>query len=164
MLICDHVSSGGSIIDLAKAWGIQHKHMLRFLRGDPSRSKAYSQALEDRKEWAVERLLNELRSISTVDMTEVIDEDGTLLPTESWPENVKANLKKMVVTETFETIDKEKVWTGFIKTVEFHDKLKAIDLYGKQLKMWTDPADSGKGASLADLLVMGREMAKGLKE
>jgi hypothetical protein len=160
MKLTDHVTTGGSVTELAKLWEVPYRVLIRFLRGDPIRSRQYDEALADRKEWVVERLLTELRSISCVAMTQVIDKDGALLPTDSWPDDVKSNLKKMVVVETFEGAGEDRTWTGYLKTIEFHDKLKAIDMYGKQLKMWSDDKTIKVGMTYEELLTASRSIDK----
>lgn len=152
MKIVDHVTTGGSVVQLAQLWEVPYRVMIRFLRSDPIRTKQYADALEDRKEWAIERLLSELRHISCVDMTEILDENGCIKNTDSWPEDAKQNLKKIVVKELFDSDGNKK---GELKNVEFHDKLKAIDMYGKQLKMWSDDKSKDLGDSIVDLLAEG---------
>jgi len=72
--ICRHVSSGGSVIDLAETQQIRYCDIMRFIRSNKAASDLYDKALVDRKEWAVERVLKELHDI--VDKLADTDQDG----------------------------------------------------------------------------------------
>lgn len=157
MKIVDHVTTGGSVIELSHLWDVPYRVLIRFLRSDPCRNKLYTQALEDRKEWAIERLLGELRNIACVDMTQILDDNGCLKPTDTWPEDAKQNLKKIIVKEIFDDKGNKE---GELKTVEFHAKLRAIELYGKQLQMFMPDVKSGDGRTLEELLSGSRATDK----
>lgn len=61
--ICRHVSSGGSVIDLADLHGIRYCDIMAFIRSSKASSDLYDKALEDRQEWARERVMKELSDI-----------------------------------------------------------------------------------------------------
>lgn len=73
-LICRHVAQGGSLIDLADMVDIRYCDIMQWIRRDVDLDKQYKAALEDRKEWAREKLLLELNNISYKQSEEI---DGT---------------------------------------------------------------------------------------
>lgn len=103
-----HVSAGGSVITLAELWGVGFHILIGWLRSTDERNKAYEQALRDRKEWALEKVLKELSQI------------GHNPPDE------------MVKTS---------------------DKIKALELIGRNIAMFTDKVETSGVIKLEDLVV-----------
>ena len=124
--ICHWISNGGSLIDLCKNLSIQYSPVMKWINKEDQRRKEYEIALKDRNEWMVQELTNELKKICSVDVRKVFDESGNLLPPHSMPEDVVKALG------AFELDDNGKV------KVRFLDKLRAIEVLGKNLKMFVD--------------------------
>jgi len=61
--ICKHVSSGGSLIDMAEMSSVRYCDIMQWIRSDKDRSNLYDKALQDRGEWSIELALNELHNI-----------------------------------------------------------------------------------------------------
>lgn len=64
-IVCDNVANGGSIVNLAELIKIPHHKLLRSIRQSKEYSDKYSQALDDRKEWARETVLGQLNDVIT---------------------------------------------------------------------------------------------------
>lgn len=152
-VICDHVANGGTLIELAKTFDVTHALLIRWIRKDKDRSKRYDQARLDRDEWSIERILQELRTIGYVDLREAYDERGALKPMHELPETLARAIAGVDVVEEYQTIDGKPEHIGSTKKLKLIDKLKALELMGKQLRMFIDRHETSTVVSLADLVM-----------
>jgi len=82
-----------------------------------------------------ERVLNALLKVAEIDPRMLFDKDGTLLPIHKIPADVAATIAAI------ESDDKD----GSIKKVKFWDKVRALELLGKHLKMFTERNEIADG-------------------
>lgn len=137
--ICSYVASGGTIVTLANCWDIRFGDLSNWLHKEPERSKRYRDALEDRTEWAMERLLRELRSIALSDIKQLFNEDGAVLPVSEWPDSVSRAISSIEVDELWgKNAEGKNEQIGTTKKVKFWDKLRALELIGKNVGMFVD--------------------------
>ncbi len=78
-----------------------------------------------------ERILNALLNIAEIDPRKLFEKDGTLKPLSEFTDDVAATISSI------ESDDKN----GEIKKVKFWDKVRALELLGKHLKMFTDKTE-----------------------
>jgi hypothetical protein len=156
-LICGHVASGGTLIDLCRLWGARYNDVLRWIRSDPERNKIYSEAMTDRNEWVIEKILHELRKISASDLRLLFDENGKLRPPESWPDEVASAVMSIEVFEEYEGRGDGRTLAGYTKKIKLWDKLKAVELIGKNLKLFTDKVEHSIDKKLEDLIAESRK-------
>lgn len=156
--ICTHVANGGSLIDLCKLWGVPYAKVIRFVRHSDPTSKAYDSALKDRDEWAKERYLSELRSIALADARQAFNADGSIKPVTEWPDSLAANVTAFETIEEYEGTGKDRTWTGYNKRVKFNDKLKALEMLGRNLKLFEADKNVGNVVLLEDLLGLSRSL------
>lgn len=109
-LICAHVADGGTLIDFCKTRDLRYSDVVAWLYRDPGRKSNYEEALHARGEWAVERVLEEIRTIAMMD----VETPGT--------------------------------------KARYGDKLKALELLGKNSRLFTDRIEHEGGLSLEDLI------------
>ena len=120
--VVDHISNGGSLLDFCKMLGFKYSDVMRFIRTDPARKSIYEQALIDREEWAKERVISEIRALATYSIKDAMNQDGTFKRLADMPDELASAIKE---------IDAE----GSLK---FSDKLKALEMLGRQLGMFTE--------------------------
>lgn len=132
--ICSHVANGGSIIDLCKLWKIGWNNLNNWLYADKERKERYHQAIEAQGEWAIQRILTELRSIAFCDIDVIFNEDHSLKPIADWPEEARRKLSGIEVDE----LKEDGVRIGYTKKVKLVDKIKALELMMKNLNMLTE--------------------------
>lgn len=152
-IIFHHIANGGDMISLSKEWGTQYSKVMSWIWDDKERTEQYNKALSARDEWAVERLLSEIRSISFSDLTQLYDENGFLLEPRDWPEEVKRNVQALDqhdITEKGQRV-------GVVKKVKLYDKLKALELMGKTMSLFKERVDHGITESFADLVMASYE-------
>lgn len=145
--IYDHVASGGSLIALCRTLDIKYATLIGWIHKDPERDKKYNLALSARAEWAMERVLEEVQAIGTVDIRRAYDERGELLPVGDMPEDVARALASVDVSES-ET-------GGIQRKIKLIDKLKALELMGKNFGMFIDRHEIDIGKQTLEALVSG---------
>jgi hypothetical protein len=153
--VCDHIANGGSLVELSALWKLRYSDMVSWLYESEhsERRTQYERSLKHRDEWGVERVLFELRSIAFVDLRQAFDELGRLKPLSELPQPVAAALAGMETYEVFEKdSDGAKVLAGQTRKVKFSDKLKAMELLGKQLKMFVDRHEVTQQLTLEQLV------------
>lgn len=155
--ICDNIANGGSLTDLCQVWGVPYYAMAKWIYLHRDRARLYHAAIDAREEWMVQRLLSELKALAFVDLSKVYDENHAIIPSELWPDDVKRAIAGLEVSETFDMEGNKKVHTGFLKKVKFYDKLKSIDLLGKQLGMFVQRHEVNAKITLEDLIAGSKE-------
>jgi len=138
--ICSWVSNGGSLIDLCKNLSIQYSPVIRWINKEDDRRKQYDVALKDREEWMVQELINELKKICSVDVRRAFDSEGNILSPHEMPEEVVKAMGAFDIDDT-----------GRVK-VKFLDKLKAIEVLGKNLKMFVDRVEHSGSLTLEQMV------------
>lgn len=151
--ITRHVSNGGSLIDLAGLMDVEYCDLIGWIRIDPSRASAYEQALIDRKEWAKESILRELRAIGAFDIRQLLADDGSVLPVSQWPADAAKAVAAIEVYEEFagQGLDRAKI--GETKRLKIVDKLKALELQAKNLAMLTEKHEHTGQVTLDQLIL-----------
>jgi len=128
--VCDHISNGGSLVDLCTLWKVRFCDMVNWLNEKPNQPK-YFQAITAQNEWAIQRILTELRSISFADKRLIFQDDGTLKPIKDWPEEVARAIDGIEVEELITGM-------GVLKKVKLASKLKSLEMMMKNLGILTD--------------------------
>lgn len=149
-----HVACGGSLVGYAKAAGVPYIQLRRFVMNDKEHEKIYQRALVERDEWVRESILDELKLIGLVDITAIFDSKGAVTDPESWPDAIKKNISVIEVKEEFDYVDGDRVFNGYTKRIKFHDKIKALDLLGKNQKLWSTVKESDESMKLEDILAL----------
>jgi hypothetical protein len=141
-----NVTSGGSLPNICSLLKIQYHRVIEWIYADETRSRSYERALTARAEWFIQGILGELKDIAMADIRLLYDDEGNLLPPKQWPEHMAR------VVQAVESVESQ-VDPTTTKRVKMWDKLKAIELLGKNLKMFKDQLDIGVNASLEDLVI-----------
>lgn len=145
--IYEHVASGGSLIALCRTLDIKYATLIQWVHKDPERDKKYNLALSARAEWAMERVLQEVQAIGTVDIRRAYDERGELLSVNDMPEDVARALASVDISES--------ALGGIQRKIKLIDKLKALELLGKNFGMFIDRHEIDIGKQTLEALVSG---------
>ena len=151
-----HVANGGSLIDISKAAMIPYSKIMAWIRADKVRLDAYTAAMDDRREWAKESVLSEIRSLGMWDIRKVIDDKGNLLPTSEWPDDVA---KAIIGIDVSERYDNESETTNITKKIKTVDKLKSLEMVAKNLSLLIEKHDVRHEVTL-DQLIMSTQTKK----
>lgn len=150
--ICLFISEGGSLIDVAALHRIRYTTIKKWIEQDALKLDLYNKALEDRKEWARERILKEIRELSFFDIRKILADDGSVLPPKEWPDEIAKAVVGVDVADMFEGKGQEKIQTGIMKKIKFIDKVKAIEMQAKNLKLLTEQVEHTGSLTLGDLV------------
>lgn len=151
-VILAHIRNGGTLIDLCDAWQVRYSDVIAWVRADKPRGELYNQAMADRSEWTDEMVLSEIRAICRFDIRKLYDENGALKPVHE----LDAETARMVMTVEVDEIKRGngdvRVKVGETTKVKVYDKLKALELAGKNRKLYTDKTEHEIGGRLEDIL------------
>lgn len=153
-LITDTIKNGGSLTSLCQLESVMYSRVHDWLMIDPDRKNAYESALDARAEWFVQRIIDELTSLSFIDLRQAYDENGRLKAPSEWPKQLSAAINSVESEELYEGQGKEREQVGWTKKIKLTDKLKAIELLGKQYKMFIDRHQHEAKFSFEDLIDM----------
>jgi len=158
--ICTHVANGGSLIELAKIWGVTYGALSNWLRKEKARATRWVDAQNDRTEWGKEAILLELRRIGMSDIRILFNEDGSIKPVTEWPDEAGAFVSSIEVVEEFEGTGKDRLQTGWNKKIKMWSKEKSLELLGKNLKLFLDRVEHSGNLTLEGLIAQSLEPDK----
>ncbi len=158
-----HISNGGSLIDLAPALKVDYCDLIGWLRSDKQRSLAYDQSIEDRKEWARETILKDLRALAGFDIRLLLSPDGGVLPVDQWPADSARAIAGMDIFEEYAGSGQERELVGHVKKFKTVDKLRAIELLMKNLAMLTEKHEVSGHVTLDQLILATQHPNNGNK-
>ena len=130
--VCAYVSVGNSLIDLCNIWQVTYwvvsNHLYKHHKDE------YEAALCTRGEWVDMRILDEIKSIGLVDIRKAYDDEGNLLEAHQWPDELSRSIAAVEVHEEYQ----KGVFVGRTKRLKMWDKLKALELLGKNRKLFIE--------------------------
>jgi hypothetical protein len=144
--ICRHVANGGALTELAVKWGVDYGDLAVWIHADPTRETVFRKAEKMRLEYVVERVLHVLRQISFADIKKLYDENGRLKNPQDWDDDISSAVASIDSMELDGELD------GEIKKVKLWDKLKAIELIGKNLSLFIEKKEITHSMKLEDLV------------
>lgn len=151
--LCDHITSGGSLPNLCTLLKIKYAYVMRWIYSDPDRQVIYERSLKDRNEWIVQSILNELKEIALVDLRLAYDDNGSLLPPNQWPDGLAKVIQAVEVEELFDGQGENRTQIGYAKRVKLWDKLRALELLGKNLSMFKEQIEHTGKVTLEDMVL-----------
>ncbi len=150
--ICVHVANGGSATELCDIWLVKYGAMSNWIHKSKERSKRFREALNDRGEWSLEKILDELRKLALVRIGDIFNPDHTLKPPDQWPAGIASAIAGIDVQELFAGKGDNREMIGYVKKVKFYDKGRALELLGKNLRAFTDKVEHSADESLEELI------------
>lgn len=151
--ITAHISNGGSILDLCTDWDVRFSDVNEWLCDDKIRLKQYEVAMTAQNEWVIQRILQEIRRMSFVDVRDLFNSDGTARPMSEWSEDAAKAVIGLKHTDPKYDKDGEVV-VPEIREIKLERKIDAIKLLGncKELRLFADRVDHSFKVSLLDLV------------
>lgn len=104
------------------------------------------------------------KEIVDFDIADVFTEDGRVKDIKDMPPAASRVIKKLVVREVYEKDENGiDVFSGYIKTIEFWDKMRGIELLGSQVDLFNKKVkhEHDVGNNLASLLLNSEKRALG---
>lgn len=97
----------------------------------------------------VDRVIKELARVGFADLSKAYEEDGSLKNIHEMDKSIVATISGIEVDEITAGKGSNKRSLGKTKKVKMHDKVKALELLGRHLKMFTDNVDlTSKGKEI----------------
>jgi len=154
--ICKRVAGGESLIELAEEFGVHHCDQTMWIRLDPDRKAKYEEAIAAHDEWLKMRVILELRHIAFASLKDLYDNEGKLKPVAEWPKQAAQAVAALESDELFQ--GREKI--GLTRKVKQWDKLKALELIGRTIDMFSDKSNvTVEAASLEALILLSLKRA-----
>jgi phage terminase small subunit len=114
----------------------------------------------EKLEISAEWVLGELRKLAGYDAGAIFNDDGSLKPIKEWDASARAALVALDHDHLFEYFGKgQRKHIGNTVKVKLADKLRALELLGKYLKLFTDKVEVTASEDLAALIAEGRKRA-----
>jgi phage terminase small subunit len=114
----------------------------------------------DRIKLSADFVVKELLKHATIDLQDAYDENGNLLPIAEWPEPLRKAVIQIETEELFDGRGKDRERIGTAKTIKITDRIRALELLGKHLKMFTDVHEIPGLADLAERLEKAEKKAR----
>lgn len=86
-------------------------------------------------------VLRELLLIAKTDLAEAYDDNGNLKPIHDIPRSLRRAISSIKMFEEFEGSGRERTKIGETREIKLWDKLKAIELIGRHLALFTDKVE-----------------------
>ena len=150
--VCTHVTNGGALPELCKSRKLSYNQVITWIYSDPDRASAYESSLRARGEWFIQSILNELKDIALADIREAYDSNGTLLPPDKWPDSLARVVQAVETEEIYDGRGKDRQPIGTTKRLKMWDKLRALELLGKNLRMFKEEVEHSGTLSLEALV------------
>ena len=141
--ICDHVSNGGTLANFCNETGMSFGAVNTWIKENNYRNGKYKDAVACRQDWATQHLCSMVMEIARFDHKSVLAKDGvTFLPMSEWPPEARFAISELEVVPG----------TNVVK-VKFTPRLKAIEMIGKTMGMFSVPVNIKADQTLADLVL-----------
>ncbi len=95
----------------------------------------------EKLEIGAEKVLQESARIAFSDIRKVFAPNMTLKNVDEWDDNTAASISSVEIEEEFSGRGKDREQVGWTKKVKCWDKVKALELLGKHLNLFTDKVE-----------------------
>ncbi|MCK5611767.1 terminase small subunit [Candidatus Pacearchaeota archaeon] len=154
--IVDEVANGGSLIKFCKKESLRYSNVINWIYADEGRQKSYEVGLEARGEYVAQKILAELDRCGFPDIRKLYNEDGSIKKVSDLDDDTAAVIAGIEIQEEVlgkaDSSGEKPVIVPRTRKIKIVDKLKAIDMYGRHLKMFTDKIEHSGKVSLEDLV------------
>lgn len=105
-------------------------------------------------------VLREILNSATIDIADAYDEEGNLRPISEMSEPLRKAIIQIETEELFDGRGKDREHIGTAKTIKIQNRLHALELLGKHLKMFTDVHEIPGLERLAEQIQAARKRAE----
>jgi len=141
--ITQWISEGGTLTQFAASHGANHAQLYLWIQEVKSRRDQYDAAVKLRDEYLRQSMIEELRSIATFDVRDAYDDNGDPISLSDVPLRLRKSIASVKKVSNGEMTSTE---------IKFFDKIKAIQLLGKELGMFQNKVELTASKSLEKLI------------
>jgi len=108
------------------------------LKNDPLIEELIEQGMRSRMERVeidADYVLNRLVEIDTMDVIDILNDDGSIKPVSQWPSIWRQMLSGMDLAEIWQGSGDQRELIGVLKKIKWPDKVKNLELLGKHIKV-----------------------------
>ena len=151
--ITTHVSNGGSILDLATKWNVRFSDINGWIYSDPVRKKEYEISMNAQNEWAVQRILQEIKRLAFMDIRSLFNDNGTVKPMAEWSDDAAKAVIGLKHTDPKHDKDGDVV-VPEIREIKLEKKLESLKTLGncKELRLFADRIEHSGKITLLDMI------------
>jgi phage terminase small subunit len=113
----------------------------------------------DKMKIEINFVIRQLLNSATIDIADAYDENGNLKPISEMPEPLRLAIISVETEELFDGRGDDREHIGTAKTIKIQDRLRALELLGKHLKMFTDVHEIPGLEGLAEEIKAARKRA-----
>lgn len=118
----------------------------------------------EKAELKAQDILDELRKVGFANLSAAYAPDGSLLHPSDMPVDVQVALQAVETEELYVGRGMSRTKVGESKKVKLADKIRALELLGKNFKLWTDVTEHQGGAQPVVILTMPANGKEAVKE
>lgn len=123
------------------------------------------QALMDKRskrmDITADRVLEEIARSAFFDIGDLYNESGAIKPLHEIESQARRAIASIESQELFEGFGKDRIQTGHTKKLKLNDKLKALELLGRHLKLFTDKVEHVSNKPFILELIDGKKIVMG---
>lgn len=141
--IIDWIGEGGTLPQFAAQHVANHAALYLWIQENKQRRDQYDAAIKMREEYLKQKIIEELRDIATYDIRDAYNENGEPIRLNEVPLKLRKTIQSIKSTKSGDTVTTE---------IKFFDKIKAINLLGKELGMFQNKVELSASKSLEKII------------
>ena len=125
--------------------------------------KKEQKKLLDKTHLTKEMVIEGLLGIAKADVRKLFNKDGSLKDISELPTKLAMSIAGVEINDLYDGVGADRVKIGETKTVKLPDKVRAWELLGKTMKMFTDKLEIKSADGLAERMKAARERVNAIK-
>jgi hypothetical protein len=143
--LVEEIAEGKTLRELAETHDIKYGQLFQWIHSDEDRKLAFDEAEEARNKNMSDRVLSGVLNVTRVGVKDLLNGDGTPKDVDQLSDDTAGAIAGIDLA-----YDEE----GRVSTRRYkqHDKLRALEMLGRNQRMFTDRVDVGGSLSLESLV------------
>ena len=138
------IANGASLVEICDSKQMVYSMAVKWFTANAGRKEMYDLAIESGKDRMRKEVLHEVRALSMSNLQDAFTADGKMKMLHEMPEEVGKAVKQILVRRGKDGHDEI--------SLKFTDKVKALELLGKELGMFRNRTEVEVGDTLAELI------------
>jgi hypothetical protein len=143
--LCDLIAEGMTLYDFTLSKNIRYKQTFQWIQSDEDRQKSYETAIEARNAVMSDVVLSGVLTVAQQSAKKLYNDDGTPVAISKMDDRTAASVSGVEVSYDMSG----RIASRRIKT---YDKLRALEMLGRNQRMFTDKMELAGALRLEDLV------------